>query len=190
MYTFPSAVITACAALAVAALVAAPTTASAAKVPPHTTPGSPALGGAVGKEDLDPATQTTSPFLLPAADPAGPAAAAAAAALADLSGAAALLNLSPAAFKARGLEPEAVPHNITYEHRARRELAGEGWMTARATWYGGPGGAGPDGMSIYTGSCGFGKFGNHFVSAWQGARVTLAGSAPATSKMLACVRTF
>jgi hypothetical protein len=29
--------------------------------------------------------------------------------------------------------PEAVPaHNITYEHRDRRELAGEGWMEARA----------------------------------------------------------
>jgi hypothetical protein len=24
-------------------------------------------------------------------------------------------------------------------------------MEARATWYGGPGGAGPDGMSIYSG---------------------------------------
>ena len=25
------------------------------------------------------------------------------------------------------------------------------YMEARATWYGGPGGAGPDGMSIYSG---------------------------------------
>jgi hypothetical protein len=41
-------------------------------------------------------------------------------------------------------------------------------MAARATWYGGPGGAGPDGMSIYTGSCGYGRVGNHYVSAWQG----------------------
>ena len=33
--------------------------------------------------------------------------------------------------------------------------------------YGGPGGAGPDGMSIYTGSCGFGQVANHFVTAWH-----------------------
>ena len=40
------------------------------------------------------------------------------------------------------------------------------WKNGRATWYGGPQGAGPDGMSIYTGSCGYGKdLGNHFVTA-------------------------
>jgi len=155
MYAFPS-VVKACAALA-ALLFRVP-------LLPTTTTTNASLGGGAG-EDPNPAAQTTSPFLLPTADPADPAAAAA---LADFSGAAALLDLSPAAFQARGLEPEAVPHNITYEHRDRRELAGEGWMAARATWYGGPGGAGPDGMSIYTGSCGFGKINNHFISAWQG----------------------
>jgi len=41
------------------------------------------------------------------------------------------------------------------------------WHSARATWYGGPGGPGPDGMSIYTGSCGYGKdIGSHYVSAF------------------------
>jgi hypothetical protein len=190
MYAFPSAAITACTALA--ALVAAATIASAARVSPTTAAaaGSPVLGGGVG-EDLGPAAQATSPFLLPTADPADPAGAAAAA-LAEFSGGAALLDLSPAAFKARGLEPEAVPHNITYEHRDRRELAGEGWREARATWYGGPGGAGPDGMSIYTGSCGFGKISNHFISAWQGAAQGHgSGGAPRRQpKYMACVRTL
>ena len=41
-------------------------------------------------------------------------------------------------------------------------------MAARATWYGGPQGPGPDGMSIYTGSCNYGEIENHFISAWQG----------------------
>ena len=69
----------------------------------------------------------------------------------------------------------------------------EGWIYARATWYGGPEGPGPDGMSIYTGSCGYGTSlvslnpiskrprqthfadllrthssqNNHFISAWH-----------------------
>ena len=57
----------------------------------------------------------------------------------------------------------------THERRERRQLGQleSGWIDARATWYGGPNGAGPDGMSIYTGSCGYGKaLGNHFISAW------------------------
>ena len=47
---------------------------------------------------------------------------------------------------------------VTTERRDRRELSEkmEGWIDARATWYGGPEGPGPDGMSIYTGSCGYG----------------------------------
>ena len=66
------------------------------------------------------------------------------------------------------LEPELVPHNLTFERRDRRRLNElDGWMDARATWYGGPSGPGPDGMSIYTGSCGYGQaLGNHFISAW------------------------
>lgn len=47
---------------------------------------------------------------------------------------------------------------VAHERRNRRELSEkmEGWIDARATWYGGPDGPGPDGMSIYTGSCGYG----------------------------------
>lgn len=43
--------------------------------------------------------------------------------------------------------------------RGRALADAEGWSVGTATWYGGPGedGAGPDGMSIYTGSCKFGK---------------------------------
>ena len=79
------------------------------------------------------------------------------------------LGISVSEFAARGLEPELPPHNITHERRERRQLGQleSGWIDARATWYGGPNGAGPDGMSIYTGSCGYGKaLGNHFISAW------------------------
>lgn len=78
------------------------------------------------------------------------------------------LGISVSEFAARGLEPELPPHNVTHERRERRQLGElEGWIDARATWYGGPNGAGPDGMSIYTGSCGYGKaLGNHFISAW------------------------
>ena len=84
---------------------------------------------------------------------------------------------------------------VTTERRDRRELSEkmEGWIDARATWYGGPEGPGPDGMSIYTGSCGYGTSlvslnpisekprqtsfadlllthssqNNHFISAWH-----------------------
>jgi len=167
MYALPSAV-KACAALA--ALVAAASVTSEARLAPTPTAAS---QGAEKYRFPVPAAQTTSPLLLPPtppyaspADPADPATAAAT--LADSSAAAALLEISPADLRARGLEPETCPHNITYENRDRRELAGEGWRAARATWYGGPGGPGPDGMSIYRGSCGFGHMSNHFVSAWQG----------------------
>lgn len=87
----------------------------------------------------------------------------------DLAASAAVLGLTEREFRARGLEPEVPPHNITHERRERRELSEmDTWMDARATWYGGKDGPGPDGMSIYTGSCGFGQdLGNHFVSAWQ-----------------------
>ena len=86
----------------------------------------------------------------------------------DFHAAAAELGITPAEFAARGLEPELVPHNLTFERRDRRRLNElDGWMDARATWYGGPSGPGPDGMSIYTGSCGYGQaLGNHFISAW------------------------
>jgi Lytic transglycolase len=42
-------------------------------------------------------------------------------------------------------------------HRHARELGDmtSGWSEGRCTWYGGPGGPGPDGMNIYTGSCGY-----------------------------------
>lgn len=56
--------------------------------------------------------------------------------------------------------------------RARQLLdassADAGWSTGSATWYGGAGsdGAGPDGMSIYTGSCSYGRnIPSHFVAA-------------------------
>tara|TARA_B100000683_G_scaffold103594_3_gene102317 strand:+ start:10996 stop:11745 length:750 start_codon:yes stop_codon:yes gene_type:complete len=39
--------------------------------------------------------------------------------------------------------------------RDDRRTSTEGWQTGTATWYGGSGGPGPDGMSIYTGSCAF-----------------------------------
>ena len=48
------------------------------------------------------------------------------------------------------------PHNGTVIVRHVRELGEfDGWQDARCTWYGGPGGPGPDGMSIFTGSCGY-----------------------------------
>ena len=101
-----------------------------------------------------------------AADPTAPRAADAE--RVDFHAAAAELGITPAEFAARGLEPELVPHNLTFERRDRRRLNElDGWMDARATWYGGPSGPGPDGMSIYTGSCGYGQaLGNHFISAW------------------------
>ena len=45
----------------------------------------------------------------------------------------------PPSSQARGLLPQSLPDhhmNITHEHRSlgRRELIGEGWMEARATW--------------------------------------------------------
>eukprot|EP00217_Crustomastix_stigmatica_P011596 CAMPEP_0183789006 /NCGR_PEP_ID=MMETSP0803_2-20130417/151_1 /TAXON_ID=195967 /ORGANISM="Crustomastix stigmata, Strain CCMP3273" /LENGTH=253 /DNA_ID=CAMNT_0026033159 /DNA_START=37 /DNA_END=798 /DNA_ORIENTATION=+ len=48
----------------------------------------------------------------------------------------------------------------------RRKLT-DNWRDARATWYGGPSGPGPDGMDITKGSCGYGAegLGNHFVTA-------------------------
>lgn len=58
-----------------------------------------------------------------------------------------------------------------FERRPRRVLGdfnSSEWKAGRATWYGGPSGPGPDGMSIYTGSCGYGEdLGNHFVTAVQ-----------------------
>jgi|TARA_B100001540_G_scaffold278915_1_gene267369 hypothetical protein len=44
----------------------------------------------------------------------------------------------------------------------------EGWQTGTATWYGGSGGPGPDGMSIYTGSCAF--FASRFFASVSNAR--------------------
>jgi len=40
------------------------------------------------------------------------------------------------------------------------------WSTGTATWYGGKDGPGPDGMSIFTGSCKYGEnIPSHFVAA-------------------------
>ena len=87
----------------------------------------------------------------------------------DLTESAAALGISKASLVARGLKPQLPPHNFTMENRDRRELNElDGWMDARTTWYGGPDGPGPDGMSISTGSCGFGTISNHYISAWQG----------------------
>ena len=67
--------------------------------------------------------------------------------------------------------PEETPSFVRFERRPRRVLGdfnSSDWKQGRATWYGGPQGPGPDGMSIYTGSCGYGKdLGNHFVTAVQ-----------------------
>lgn len=47
-----------------------------------------------------------------------------------------------------------------------RRMLLDGWNDARATWYGGPSGPGPDGMDITKGSCGYGAdIGNHFITA-------------------------
>lgn len=50
---------------------------------------------------------------------------------------------------------------------AARAEDGLGWREGgTATWYGGPNGPGPDGMSIYTGSCKYGsKIPSHYVAA-------------------------
>jgi len=49
------------------------------------------------------------------------------------------------------------PYNGSLMVRHRRELGDMGgWQDGRCTWYGGPGGPGPDGMNIFTGSCGYG----------------------------------
>ena len=66
--------------------------------------------------------------------------------------------------------PWQADSNLTsYVHRHRRELGDlSGWLDGRSTWYGGPSGPGPDGMSILKGSCGYGaKLRNHFVAAAQ-----------------------
>lgn len=113
-------------------------------------------------------TTATATTTMTRAETAASAVAAASSSL-DLAASAAALGVSEASLKARGLQPEKCPHNISHEARDRRELNElEGWMDARATWYGGPSGPGPDGMSIYTGSCGYGTISNHFISAWQG----------------------
>ncbi len=114
--------------------------------------------------------------------PAGDAAAAAAAdpsaraparaETVDFAASAAALGVPAREFERRVLAEPAPAHNwsaVPHERRDRRRLNElDSWMDARATWYGGKDGPGPDGMSIYTGSCGFGQnLGNHFVSAWQ-----------------------
>ncbi len=44
--------------------------------------------------------------------------------------------------------PPTPPHNGTLTVRHRRELGDfSGWQDGRCTWYGGPGGPGPDGAS-------------------------------------------
>ena len=50
---------------------------------------------------------------------------------------------------------------------AARAEDGLGWREGgTATWYGGPNGPGPDGMSIYTGSCKYGSnIPSHYVAA-------------------------
>lgn len=56
--------------------------------------------------------------------------------------------------------------NETSNPRRALSQQQDSWYTGTATWYGGPDGPGPDGMSIYTGSCKYGKnIPSHFVSA-------------------------
>ena len=66
---------------------------------------------------------------------------------------------------------EETPSYVKFKRRPRRVLGDfntSDWKAGRATWYGGPSGPGPDGMSIYTGSCGYGQdLGNHFITAVQ-----------------------
>ena len=57
-------------------------------------------------------------------------------------------------------------HEMSTRARGRALLGDGGWNIGTATWYGGPNGPGPDGMSIYTGSCGLGQnLPSHYVSA-------------------------
>ena len=64
------------------------------------------------------------------------------------------LDISPAAppphFAGPPGAPPTPPHNGSVIVRHRRELgAMDGWQDGRCTWYGGPGGPGPDGMNIF-----------------------------------------
>jgi hypothetical protein len=121
------------------------------------------LGGAITTRTTAPTTPSSDSVKPPMAMPM------------DLAESAAALGVSKASFAERGLEAQQPPHNFTVQTRDRRELGElDDWMDARSTWYGGPSGPGPDGMSIYTGSCGYGRIGNHFISAWQG-RVVFPG---------------
>lgn len=63
----------------------------------------------------------------------------------------------------------AAASNATNLPAPRRGLEdASGWSHGRVTWYGGPNGAGPDGMSLYTGSCGLGdSIPDHYVAAWH-----------------------
>ena len=66
----------------------------------------------------------------------------------------------------RAAEPELVPHNLTFSARPPKAEQLDGWMDAKATWYGGPSGPGPDSMSIYGIVRIRQALGNHFISAW------------------------
>ena len=85
-----------------------------------------------------------------------------------------LRALSVAAALGAATAARSAPRPVTNEtsapspvSRPRERLLLDGWMDARATWYGGPSGPGPDGMDIFKGSCGFGQMSNHFVTAFN-----------------------
>jgi hypothetical protein len=69
-----------------------------------------------------------------------------------------------------------------HDHRDDHRTSTEGWQTGTATWYGGSGGPGPDGMSIYTGSCAF--FASRFFASVSNARDAPRATPPKQSIVL------
>lgn len=65
-----------------------------------------------------------------------------------------------------GASASVFRNDTSNPRRALSQQQRDSWYSGTATWYGGPDGPGPDGMSIYTGSCKYGKnIPSHFVSA-------------------------
>jgi len=61
---------------------------------------------------------------------------------------------------------EEIESDHEVKHKVRSNDDGD-WSIGRATWYGGPGGGGPSGDSLYGGSCKFGyDIPSHYTTAW------------------------